>query len=68
MTWEVDIIQRAGRRSVVGQFKISDANDASSFIKSLNDQFARIGIKVVLQNESKPTLVNLQGHPKKDRI
>lgn len=67
MTWEVDIVQRAGRFSVVGQFKINDAREATSFMNALNDHFARIGIKVVQQNENKPALVNLPGHPKKER-
>jgi len=37
MTWDADIVHRAGRLSVVGQFKLTDTGEAAKFIERVNE-------------------------------
>lgn len=36
MTWEADIVDRAGRRSISGEFRLTSAAEAMKFIERLN--------------------------------
>lgn len=56
MTWEIDIIQRAGRLIVSGEFRIRDAAEATTFLARFNEMLSRAGITIAkIQEPLAPT-------------
>ncbi len=46
MTWEIDIVQRSGKLTVAGQFKIKDAAETTTFLARFHDLLRKSGITV----------------------
>ncbi len=57
MTWEIDIVNRAGKFYVSGQFRIGDAAELFTFASRLSELVERAGIKKrpVIDQSKKPS-------------
>lgn len=63
MTWEIDIVQRAGRLLVSGEFKIRDAAEATTFLARFHDLTRRAGIIVAIAEKEPVAFGEKPGRP-----